>query len=167
MPNSDSKNSPGRAGPQVSDLRAQLTDAHPDVVVWAAGGIVMRDNGGELEVLVVHRPHRSDWSFPKGKMDDGETLEQTATREVEEETGFRCRLLERLPEVRYVDGKSREKLVVYWTMEIMHGAFEANDEVDTLGWFTLPAAARVLSYERDVELLGALRPRERQLRLLA
>ena len=167
MPNSDSNNSPGRAGLQVSDLHTQLIDAHPDVVVWAAGGIVMRDNGGELEVLVVHRPHRSDWSFPKGKMDDGETLAQTATREVQEETGFRCRLLERLPVVRYTDGKDREKLVVYWTMEIVHGAFEVNDEVDTFGWFTLPAASRVLTYERDVELLGALRPRERQLRLLA
>ena len=151
----------------MRDLRAQLAEAHPEVTVWAAGGIVMRDNGGELELLIVHRPDRSDWSFPKGKMDDGETLGRTAEREVEEETGFRCRRLDRLPMVRYVDGKGREKLVVYWTMEIESGAFAPNDEVDTLGWFTLSAAAGVLTYERDIELLDAIHPTERQLRLLA
>ena len=151
----------------MRDLRAQLAEAHPEVTVWAAGGIVMRDNGGELELLIVHRPDRSDWSFPKGKMDDGETLGRTAEREVEEETGFRCRRLGRLPIVRYVDGKGREKLVVYWTMEIESGAFAPNDEVDTLGWFTLSAAAGVLTYDRDIELLDAIHPTERQLRLLA
>ena len=151
----------------MHDLRAQLAEAHPEITVWAAGGIVMRDNGGELELLIVHRPDRSDWSFPKGKMDDGEKLGETAEREVEEETGFRCRRLDRLPIVRYVDGKGREKLVVYWTMEIESGAFAPNDEVDTLGWFTLSAAAGVLTYERDIELLDAIHPTERQLRLLA
>ena len=151
----------------MPDLRGQLAEAHPGVTVWAAGGVVMRDNGGELELLIVHRPDRSDWSFPKGKMDDGETLDQTAEREVEEETGFRCRRLDRLPIICYVDGKGREKLVVYWTMDIESGAFAPNDEVDTLGWFTLPAAAGVLTYERDIELLDAIHPTERQLRLLA
>ena len=151
----------------MADLHADLVDEHPDVVVWAAGGIVMRDNGGDLEVLVVHRPQRSDWSFPKGKMDEGETLAQTAVREVEEETGFRCRLRNRLPVVRYTDGKDREKLVVYWTMEIVDGAFDANEEVDAVGWFTLPAAAGVLTYDRDIELLDAIRPVERQIGLLA
>ena len=151
----------------MHDLRAQLAEAHPEITVWAAGGIVMRDNGGELELLIVHRPDSSEWTFPKGKMDDGEKLGETAEREVEEETGFRCRRLDRLPIVRYVDGKGREKLVVYWTMEIESGAFAPNDEVDTLGWFTLSAAAGVLTYERDIELLDAIHPTERQLRLLA
>jgi 8-oxo-dGTP diphosphatase len=150
----------------VRDLLARLSESHPEVGVWAAGGIVMRDNGGEIEVLVVHRPHRSDWSFPKGKVEDGESLEQTAVREVEEETGFRCRRIDQLPIVRYVDGKDREKLVVYWTMEVESGAFAPNDEVDTLGWFTLAAAGGVLTYDRDIELLGAVPPPGRQLRLL-
>jgi 8-oxo-dGTP diphosphatase len=151
----------------MRDLRARLADEHPDVVVWAAGGLVLRDNGGELEVLIVHRPDREDWSFPKGKMDPGETLGQTAEREVEEETGFRCRRLDRLPVVRYTDGKNRSKLVVYWTMEVESGRFEPNDEVDTVGWFSLDAAERALTYPRDVELIDAIRPAKRQLRLLA
>lgn len=151
----------------MDELRSRLADEYPEVTVWAAGGLVMRDNGGDLELLLVHRPHHDDWSFPKGKVDDDETLAQTAEREVEEETGFRCRRLHRLPEVRYTDAKDRQKLVVYWTMEVLEGEFASNDEVDSLGWFTLPAAEPVLTYQRDIDLLDAIRPPERQLRLLA
>lgn len=167
MPKNDSSSSRGPDGRPMHDLRARLAEEHPEVSVWAAGGIVMRGNDGELEVLVAHRPDHDDWSFPKGKMDDGETLGQTAEREVEEETGFRCRRHDRLPIVRYADAKGREKLVVYWTMEILSGEFVPNDEVDTIGWFDLTAAAQVLTYDRDVDLLDAIRPTKRQLRLLA
>lgn len=151
----------------MSDLRSRLSDDHPEVEVWAGGGLVLRESGGDLEVLLIHRPHREDWSFPKGKIDEGETLGQAAEREVEEETGFRCRRLDRLPVVRYVDTRDREKLAAYWTMEIMDGEFAPNDEVDGIGWFDLASAANVLTYERDVELLGAVTPVKRHLRMLA
>lgn len=151
----------------MRDLRARLAEQYPEVSVWAAGGLVLRDAGGELEILLVHRPEHGDWSFPKGKMDEGETLGRTAEREVEEETGYRCRRLRRLPEVRYRDGRGREKLVAYWTMEIQTGEFEPNDEVDVVGWFGLTAAAKVLSYKRDRELLDAIRPVKRHLKMLA
>ena len=151
----------------MRDLRAKLAEVHPDVTVWAAGGVVIRDAGGELEVLLVHRPHREDWSFPKGKMDDGETLGRTAEREVEEETGFRCRRLRRLPEVLYDVAKDRRKLVAYWTMEILDGEFAPNDEVDAVGWFGLTAAEQILTYDRDVEVLDAIRPTKRHLKMLA
>lgn len=151
----------------VPDLRVHLEPEHPDVTVWAAGGIILRNSGGELEVLVIHRPHREDWSFPKGKLDPGETLEDAALREVHEETGYRCRRLDPLPIVRYVDTKDREKLVAYWTMEIIEGDFVPNREVDALGWFDLTSAAQVLTYGRDEALLGAVRPVDRHLRMLA
>jgi 8-oxo-dGTP diphosphatase len=151
----------------MRDLRARLAEDHPDVVVWAAGGIVMRERDGTLEVLLVHRPGHDDWSFPKGKLDEGETLGQAAEREVEEETGYRGRRLDRLPEVRYADAKGREKLVVYWTMEVLDGEFAPNDEVDAIVWTDLDGAEDALTYERDVELLDAIRPAKRQLRLLA
>ena len=151
----------------MADLRDRLAETHPDVTVWAGGGLIIRDADGELEVLLVHRPAHDDWSFPKGKLDDGETLGRCAQREVHEETGYRCRRLRRLPEVRYRDGRGREKLVVYWTMEIVEGEFAPNDEVDVVGWFGLTAAANVLSYGHDIELLDAIRPVERHLKMLA
>ena len=64
-----------------------------EMVVRAGGGIVWRrEEGGGVEIVLVHRPAYDDWSFPKGKLDPGETEAQAAVREVQEETGLRCRL---------------------------------------------------------------------------
>lgn len=127
--------------------------------VEAAGGVVWRRaDGGELQVLVVHRPRYDDWSFPKGKLDAGEAHEAAAWREVWEETGFECELGDELAEVTYADRFGRPKRVRYWTMQVVGGAFEPNDEVDELRWATLDEAARLLSYEHDAALLRGLDP---------
>ena len=76
-------------------------------VVRAAGGVVLRDGALGREVLVVHRPRYADWSFPKGKAEAGETDEECALREVEEETGLRCRLDGELASTSYVDAQGR------------------------------------------------------------
>ena len=65
----------------------------PDAAeVKAAGGVVWRHGEGGVEIVVAHRPRYDDWSLPKGKLDKGESWEQAALREVEEEVGLRCRL---------------------------------------------------------------------------
>ncbi len=140
----------------MGDLYDRLSRKYPKVEVWAAGGVVLRDHDGLSEVLLIHRPSRLDWSFPKGKLDPGETLGRAAWREVREETGFRCERSERLPLVRYVDGRGRRKAVVYWTMRVISGKFEPNPEVDALGWFDLVSARQVLTYEHDVLLLDSV-----------
>ena len=86
--------------------------AFPTGPVRAAGGVVWRRNGaGPVEILLVHRPRYGDWSLPKGKCDKGESDEDCALREVEEETGWRCRLGPELPSTRYRDNKDRSKVV--------------------------------------------------------
>ena len=119
--------------------------------VHAAGGAVLRDReGGGVELCLVHRPKYDDWSLPKGKLDPGESFEDAAVREVWEETGLRCRLLQELQPVRYTDGKGRPKLVRYWLMEPLEdGGFAPDDEVDELRWLTPAEALSLLSYERD------------------
>ena len=67
----------------------------------------MRGEGPAAEVLVVHRPAYDDWTFPKGKVERGETDEDCAVREVEEETGLRCTLGRELPSTEYKDAKGR------------------------------------------------------------
>jgi 8-oxo-dGTP diphosphatase len=120
--------------------------------VDAAGGVVERDG----RVLLVHRPRYDDWTFPKGKLDAGESFEDAALREVEEETGIRCTLGRELPSTRY-EVNGRPKLVRYWLMtpEAEPG-FVPNDETDDLRWVTPGEARRLLTYDRDRDLLAAL-----------
>lgn len=126
--------------------------------VRAAGGVVVRElEEGAVEVAVVHRPRYGDWSFPKGKLDPGETSEDAALREVREETGLTCRLGPELASARYADQKGRPKVVRYWLMHVVADpGFEANDEVDRLRWLAVAEAAELLTYERDRELLRSI-----------
>ena len=121
--------------------------------VKAAGGVVWRRGPGGIEVAVAHSPHREDWSLPKGKLDPGESWEDAALREVEEEIGLRCRLGEELPPVSYRDNKGRTKVVRYWVMEPVSGDFEPNDEVDEVRWLPLEEAAERLTYPHDRDLV--------------
>ena len=123
--------------------------------VRAAGGLVARERDGTIAIAVVHRPRYDDWSLPKGKLDPGETWEEAALREVEEEVGLRCRLGDELPPVGYRDNKGREKAVRYWLMEPVDGSprFTPNDEVDEMRWVDVAAAAALLSYPHDAELV--------------
>ena len=131
----------------------------PTEVVQAAGGLVVRRHDGALQIVVVHRPVQQDWSFPKGKLEPGETFEVAALREVREETGMACRLLRFIGHTEYVDRKGRPKAVAYWVMAAEAGSFTPNEEVDELRWLTLEAAARILSYPRDRELVAVLHGR--------
>jgi 8-oxo-dGTP diphosphatase len=119
--------------------------------VFAAGGVVVRDG----KVLLVHRPRYDDWTFPKGKLDGGESFEDAAVREVEEETGVRCSLGRELPSTRYQVG-ARPKLVRYWLMNPeAETPFVPNDETDVLRWLTPEEALELLSYDRDRDVLAA------------
>ncbi len=128
----------------------------PTDVVQAAGGLVVRRRKRALEIAVVHRPVHHDWSFPKGKLEPGETFELAARREVQEETGMACRLLRFIGHTEYMDRKGRPKAVAYWIMVPESGVFKPNAEVDELRWVSLDQATRLLSYPRDRELVTVL-----------
>jgi 8-oxo-dGTP pyrophosphatase MutT (NUDIX family) len=128
----------------------------PTEVVQAAGGLVVRRQRGELQIALVYRPVHQDWSFPKGKLEEGESFEEAALREVGEETGLSCRLLRFIGHTEYIDRKGRPKAVAYWVMDSLGGAFTPNAEVDELRWVDLPDATRMLSYPRDQELAAVL-----------
>jgi len=133
-----------------------VSPRQPDLV-RAAGGVVWRESDpGEVEVLLVHRPKYDDWSFPKGKCDPGESDEACALREVEEETGFRCELLDEIGETNYIDSKGRPKTVRYWRMRAVDGEFAPHDEVDEIRWETPELAGGMLSWSRDLPLLERL-----------
>ncbi len=128
--------------------------------VRAAGGLITRPGAaGDLEVLVVHRSRYGDWSFPKGKLDKGETFEDAALREVAEETGLVCRLVTELAAIRYRDAAHRPKIVRYWHMVPVEGDIDDyvyNKEIDDLRWVPIEQAPALLSYRHDREVLAGL-----------
>jgi 8-oxo-dGTP diphosphatase len=141
-----------------------------DAEVRAAGGIVRRATPGRgrlrrrlwprYEIALVHRPRYDDWSLPKGKPDGDERDEETALREVEEETGLRCRLGAPFGETRYEDSRGRDKVVRYWLMEPpdpdRSEPFVPNREVDEVRWLPPGEAVKLLTYPHDRELLERL-----------
>jgi 8-oxo-dGTP diphosphatase len=122
--------------------------AEPEV--RAAGAVVWRTGRKGAEVLLIHRPRYDDWSLPKGKCERGESYEDCAVREVEEEVGLRGDLGAPLPDASYVDHKGRTKRVRYWAMEAASFPdFVVNDEVDEVRWVRPADAARLLTYAHD------------------
>ncbi|MGV9366438.1 NUDIX hydrolase [Amycolatopsis sp. NPDC003731] len=128
--------------------------------VRAAGAVLWRLAGGVTEVALVHRPRYDDWSFPKGKLDQGETIAEAAVREVREETGFTAVLGRYLVRSAYpVPARNGSgtvpKTVDYFAAEAVSGEFAANDEVDELRWLDSIAAEKLLTRPEDVRVLRA------------
>lgn len=122
-------------------------------VELAAGGLVWGKGEHAGRLLLIHRPHRSDWSLPKGKVGAGETPEAAAVREVREETGVTARLVRVASPVHYPRGE-RLKVVLYWHMEAAEvPAFRPNAEVDELRWATPTEALARLTHETERELV--------------
>ncbi|MCB7135238.1 NUDIX hydrolase [Cellulosimicrobium marinum] len=138
-------------------------------VIESAGALVWRRHEGELQVRLVHRPRYDDWSWPKGKLDPGETFPTAAAREVAEETGKPVVLGVPLPGLQYLTPEGRVKRVHYWAARRASrsrdaGALAARapvppvspQEIDDATWLSVPDAARRLTRYADRGPLDAL-----------
>lgn len=126
--------------------------------VLAAGAVCWRIVDGTARILLVHRNRHGDISLPKGKVDPGETLPETAVREILEETGLSIALGAPLGTVEYELPGGRDKVVSYWSAEIDEHAlqlarFQPNDEITALEWLPLDEARAKLSYPHDRDVL--------------
>jgi 8-oxo-dGTP diphosphatase len=131
----------------------QKKDKAKEIV--AAGGIILNDEG---RVLLVHRQRYNDWSFPKGKLDKGESIEAAALREVREEAGLECRIIRPLSSSHYAytngKGEVKPKVVHYFLMKVTGGRlFTDGKETDEALWCTVEEAEKKLSYDGDREKL--------------
>ena len=122
-------------------------------MVRAAGAVCWDAEGaGGLRVLLVHRPRYDDWSWPKGKLDDGEGSVEAAVRDVAEETGLQVRLGRDLPPARYGLDERTTKHVAYWAARVPGAPTPAPprpDEVDALRWVGSAEADRRLTRRGD------------------
>lgn len=120
--------------------------------VRAAGVVVLRD--ANQEFLAVHRPHRSDWSLPKGKIESSEHLVAAAIRECDEETGYGITLESPLGVQNYIS-LGKPKSVHYWRAHVRTDAgFAPDDEVDEIRWVPVAEATSLLTYPADAEYVN-------------
>jgi 8-oxo-dGTP pyrophosphatase MutT (NUDIX family) len=126
---------------------------------FSAGGVLLRGSTHGPEVLLGRRRRERDgatWSLPKGTPDGDETPEQTAVREVREETGLEVRILDSVGDIHYRftrGGQRIEKTVHYYLMEVTGGDIADHDqEFDEVRWFEVAEAQAIMSFatERDV-----------------
>lgn len=124
----------------------------------SAGGVVWRSKGDDLiEIVLCGRRSESLWGLPKGTPDPGETIEQTALREVEEETGLQVRIGERVGTIEYwftAGGVRVHKRVHHWLMEPVGGDVSAHDhEFDDVEWLEIGEAKARATYENERRMI--------------
>jgi 8-oxo-dGTP pyrophosphatase MutT (NUDIX family) len=127
--------------------------------VTSAGGVVWRRGEEGLEVLLCGRSAEKMWSLPKGTPEPGETLEQTALREVREETGVEVEQEGQVGEIKYWFSRPQEgvryyKTVRHYLMRPIGGDPSFHDhEFDEVRWFPVEEALRLLTYQNEVRIL--------------
>lgn len=123
-------------------------------LILAAGAVVWRrSQDDEIELALIHRTRYQDWSLPKGKLENNESLISCAYREVQEETACNVRFGPCLGEITYqVD--HQEKKVTYWSAKFLsQDGTPSPDEVDEVRWVNVQAAKSLITRETDLEIL--------------
>jgi len=125
----------------------------------SAGGVVFRRGDLGIEIALTSAQNGEIWCLPKGLINKGESLEQTALREVKEETGLEGRIIRKIAEIKYWYYSKWEqvrifKIVHFFLMECIGGNPAEHDfEVDEVKWFPLDEAKEILSYKSERETL--------------
>lgn len=124
-----------------------------------AGIIIIRTGTTELEVLLIFRAKKSDWSFPKGHCEPGESFEQTALREVREETGLEVRVLRSLPDLEYKNAKGEDVLLRMYLGTPQEDSPQERPEKtgDRVEWVPISRVESVLSYQNLKEYFAAIK----------
>lgn len=146
---------------------------YPTRQAVSAGGLVRDERRDGAWVVVISRRNaagRLQWTLPKGAVEEGETLEEAAVREVREETGLDCAIVDKLGVIDYwfvwkPDGVRYHKFVHYYVMRHRGGdAHPRDDEAEDVVWVPLPEAMERLSHLNERRLVGKLLPRDEDMR---
>ncbi len=144
--------------PRVSP-KGEASKKLPIQRLVSAGGVVYRENDAKVEVVICGREHPVVWGLPKGTPNQGETLEETALREVGEETGLKVAIAEKIGTITYwfVDGAEGiryHKTVHHYLMTSQGGdTSRHDDEYDLVSWLEANEACRTLSYRNEVDMV--------------
>jgi 8-oxo-dGTP pyrophosphatase MutT (NUDIX family) len=132
----------------------------------SAGGVLFRRTEQGVEILLAARRTRSGdlvWGLPKGLVEKGESPEETAVREVLEETGFEGKLQDSLGEIGYWyvwEGVRVRKTVHFFLMEAIGGDASRRDlEMEDVAWFPLPEVEETAGFASEKQVIGRARER--------
>jgi 8-oxo-dGTP pyrophosphatase MutT (NUDIX family) len=126
----------------------------------SAGGLVVKKKGNRAQVCLVSKKGGRVWAFPKGRVDQGETLKETAVREVLEETGHKAVVLDKLDVIEYYfflkeNNTFYHKTVTFFLMKLVkENAQERDQEADSVGWYDAGVAKKKLSYLNEKKILS-------------
>ena len=133
----------------------------PSERATSAGGVVLRQTDGKRELVLGRRRRERDgvtWSLPKGTPNAGETLQETARREVTEETGLEVRIIAPVGDIEYVfvqRGVRIHKTVHYFLMEATGGDLTRHDhEFDEVRWVDVAEAETLMSFPTERRILA-------------
>jgi 8-oxo-dGTP pyrophosphatase MutT (NUDIX family) len=135
-----------------------MTQRRPVEYPVSAGGVVYRAHDGSIELVVCGRTQPQTWSLPKGTPESGESLEEAALREVQEETGLKVEVKRPLGVIRYwfvrpSDQVRCHKTVHFYLMSPIGGATEQHDpEFDDVRWFPASEALRLLTHANEARI---------------
>jgi 8-oxo-dGTP pyrophosphatase MutT (NUDIX family) len=139
----------------MMDVSSQNSDSQLiNHMIKAAGGLVWRQGPGGRELALIHRRRYKDWSLPKGKLKNGESWQQAALREVQEETGCEALLGDFAGQIDY-EVRGTPKRVLFWHMQVIDECqFDPNEEVDAIEWLSPDRALKRLNYAGERALLA-------------
>ncbi len=127
----------------------------------SCGALVYRYHGEKLELLLIRHRFGGHWSFPKGHVEAGESEEQTALREVREETGLEIQLLEGFRQsVEYFPKPYIKKQVVYFLgRAVSNNIRRQEEEISELRWVDINEAQRMVTFANDKNLIEQAKER--------
>ena len=126
----------------------------------SAGGLVVKKRGNRSQICLVSKKEGRVWAFPKGRINEGEALPDTAVREVLEETGHRAEVVEKLDVIEYYfflkeNSTFYHKTVTFFLMRLVEeDAQQRDQEADSVGWYDVGVAKKKLSYLNEKKILS-------------
>ena len=124
--------------------------------IIASGGVIYRDVN-EKEIIICHRSKTNLFALPKGKSENDESLENTALREVLEETGLECKIVKPIGTIEYLVPQREKyfpKEVTFYLMEVIGGDLENHDqEFDEVKWIKIEKAKTILTFQSESDIV--------------
>lgn len=115
--------------------------------VIKGGGIVAKKDSDKIYILMIYRSNHNDWSFPKGHTENGETIQETVIREVEEESGIKSEILKELAPNKYFNPNSNEEIICYmYLLKPVVGEIKPENKGDRVEWVPLAEVTERISY---------------------